>query len=249
MDIKVQDEFIQWIRDIYGSIGEVKVARRKVHKYLGMKLDCLVQGQVSIDMVDYAKSMVEGFPKEHLQGNIASPWNENLFKVHKKSPKLDTAQAELFPTITAQGLFAWKRARPDISPAIAHLTTQVRPPNQDDWDKLVRMIKFLKQTVKDQLTLRANGSGELCWYVDASFAVHSDCRSHTGAVITMSSGTITSISHKQGINTCSSTEAEVVAANEVVGLMLWTNLFLETQGYLIAKNVLFQDNKSAMLLE
>ena len=67
--------------------------------------------------------------------------------------------------------------------------------------------------------------------------------------MTMDKGAITSISCKQGMNTCSSTEAEVVAANEVVGLMLWTNLFLETQGYLIAKNVLFQDNKSAMLLE
>ena len=32
-------------------------------------------------------------------------------------------------------------------------------------------------------------------------------------------------------------------------LMLWTKLFLEAQGYPIAKNVLLQDNKSAILLE
>ena len=88
-----------------------------------MKLDYSVQDQVSTDMVDYVKSMVEGFPKEHLQGKVASPWNENPFKVHKKSPKLDTLKAELFHTATAQGLFACKRARPDISPAIAYLTT------------------------------------------------------------------------------------------------------------------------------
>ena len=74
-------------------------------------------------MVDYVKSMVEGFPNEHLQGKVAIPWNENLFKVQEKSPKLDTAKAELFHTVTAQGLFACKRARPDISPATAYLTT------------------------------------------------------------------------------------------------------------------------------
>ena len=31
--------------------------------------------------------------------------------------------------------------------------------------------------------------------------------------------------------------------------MLWTKLFLEHQGYPVRKNVLFQDNRSAMLLE
>ena len=132
MDTKVQEEFVQWIRDTYGSIGEVTVTQGKVHEYLGMKLDYLVQGQVLIDMVDHMKSMIEGFPKEHLQGKVASPWNENLFKVHEKSHKLNAVQAELFHTVTAQGLFACKRARPNISPAVAYLTTQVRAPNQDD---------------------------------------------------------------------------------------------------------------------
>ena len=39
------------------------------------------------------------------------------------------------------------------------------------------------------------------------------------------------------MNTCSSTEAEVAAADKVVGPMLWTKLFLEAQGYPMAKNV------------
>ena len=51
------------------------------------------------------------------------------------------------------------------------------------------------------------------------------------------------------MNTHSSTEAEVVAADEVVGPMLWTKQFLEAQGYPMKKNILFQDNRSAMLLE
>ena len=64
MDSKVIDEFLQWIKDTYGKIGEVKVTRGKIHDYLGMILDYSVPGQVSIDMCDYVKNMVESFPTD-----------------------------------------------------------------------------------------------------------------------------------------------------------------------------------------
>jgi hypothetical protein len=60
---------------------------------------------------------------------VTSPWNENLFKEQENSPSLSKAMAEKFHTTTAQGLCLCKRARPDISPAIAYLTTRVRNPN------------------------------------------------------------------------------------------------------------------------
>ena len=180
---------------------------------------------------------------------VASPWNEHLFKVDEKSPALSEEDKESFHTKTAQGLFLCKRARPDISPAIAYFTTRVRNPNEDDRRKLSRMMKFLKQTAKDKLTLRSDGSRNLHWHVDASFAVHHDFRSHTGSTLTMGEGVPVHKSNKQGMNTQSSTESEVVAADETVGPMLWTALFLEAQGYHIKKNILYQDNKSAMLLE
>lgn len=99
-----------------------------------------------------------------------------------------------------------------------------------------------KAEAKDKLTLRADGTHTLKWYVDAAFAVHPDFRSHTGGVLTMGDGAITSISRKQGINTRSRTEAEFVAADEVVGSMIWKRLFLEAQGYKITENTLYQDN-------
>jgi hypothetical protein len=67
--------------------------------------------------------------------------------------------------------------------------------------------------------------------------------------MTMGTGAVTSISRKQGMNTCSSTEAKVVAADEVVGAMIWTKLFLKAQGDPVKENILFQDNQSALLLE
>jgi hypothetical protein len=40
-----------------------------------------------------------------------------------------------------------------------------------------------------------------------------------------------------------------VAADEVAGPMLWTKQFLEAQAYPVTRNTLYQDNRSAMLLE
>ena len=87
------------------------------------------------------------------------------------------------------------------------------------------------------------------WHVDASFAVHPDFKSHTGAVMTFGEGAVQSMSRKQKINTSSSTHAELVAADNAVVQILWTKMFLEAQGYPVKRNILYQDNKSAMLLE
>jgi hypothetical protein len=57
------------------------------------------------------------------------------------------------------------------------------------------------------------------------------------------------MSRKQKLNTRSSTEAELVGPDDLSTLILWTKLFMECQGYPIEKNILYQDNKSTILLE
>ena len=51
------------------------------------------------------------------------------------------------------------------------------------------------------------------------------------------------------LNTKSSTDAELVGANDMCVMILWTKLFMEAQGYKVKKNILYQDNKSTNLLE
>ena len=156
---------------------------------------------------------------------------------------MNNEKAEQFHTTVAKGLFLSKRARPDIQTTIAFLCTQVQQPMDTDWFKLVGLIKYLNATRKKDLTLSVDKLSIVKWYVDASFVVHSDYKSHTSATMTLSGGAVQSVSRKQKLNTRSSTEAELVAVDDVMTMVLWTKLFLEEQGYEIEKN------KSAILLE
>jgi hypothetical protein len=163
--------------------------------------------------------------------------------------KLDTKRSEIFHTFVAKGLFLCKRARPDIQQAISVLCTRVKNPNQSDWEKLMKVMKYLNGTRSEFLTLSADDVRVVKWYVDASFAVHPDFKSHTGAVMMLGKGAMQSIARKQKMNVRSSTEGELVAVDDAATMIKWTKLFLEVQGYDVEKNIVYQDNKSAILLE
>ena len=117
-----------------------------------------------------------------------------------------------------------------------------------DWNKLIRMMKYLNGTQDMKLTLSAENLQNIKWYVDASFTVHPDFRSQTGGTMTFGKGVVQSLSNKQKLNTRSSTEAELVGADNVTTQILWMKHFMEAQGYMIEDNILHQDNKSTILL-
>ena len=96
------------------------------------------------------------------------------------------------------------------------------------------------------------GGGDLSvvkWWVDASYACHNDMKGHTGATMFFGRGAVTSASKKQTINTTSTTESKLVGVYNMSPQMMWTEYFLENQGYEVGTSKIYQDNKSAILLE
>jgi hypothetical protein len=74
-------------------------------------------------------------------------------------------------------------------------------------------------------------------------------KSYTGGAMSLGTGVSYGTSKHQKLNTESSTESELVGADDVMPQMLWTLYFLEVQGYKIDDNGMYQDNKSSILLE
>ena len=51
------------------------------------------------------------------------------------------------------------------------------------------------------------------------------------------------------INTRSTCESELVGVSEYLPYNIWSLMFMEQQGYEMTDNIIYQDNKSAILLE
>jgi hypothetical protein len=245
---QVLEDLVDQLNDRYGKIAPLTVTRGTTHDYLGMTLDYGVPGQVTIRMDDYVQDLLDEAPEDML-GTAATPAGEHLFTVTENPTYLDDPDAELFHHLTAKLLFLCKRARPDLQTAVAFLTTRVKRPDVDDYKKLGRVIKYLRGTPDLALTLEADNAHVVKWWADASFAVHTDMRSHTGGTMSLGKGSVFSGSTRQKLNTKSSTEAELVAVDDVMPLVLWTRYFLQAQGYEVKENKVFQDNQSAILLE
>jgi hypothetical protein len=251
VDPKVNNKFLEWLKGKYASdeIGVVKAVRGLRHDYLAMVLDFSSPGVLTLDMTKYVKSMVEDFPLK-LTGVGMFPWTNKLFTVDPKSKTLDDERASIFHTFVMKGMFLCKRARQDIQPGIAFLSTRTSEPTEQDWAKLVKIMLFLKETRNDVTTMKADDTQTIKWHVDAPFAVHKDYKSHTGATMTLGEGVLSSVSTKQKVMSRSSTEAElVVGLDDVISKILWSKLFIEAQGYQVKTTFIYRDNPSAMKLE
>jgi hypothetical protein len=115
--------------------------------------------------------------------------------------------------------------------------------------KLTRVMKYLRASKTLPLTLEADTINIVKWWVDASYGVHTDMKSHTGWAMSLGRGAIYGTSTRQKINTKSSTEAEVVGVSNVLPQVLWTRYILEAQGYGVSNSIVYQDSQSSILLE
>jgi hypothetical protein len=244
----VLDGVLACLNERYGKETPLTVTRGDIHNYLGMTIDYSTDGKVVIRMEDYVENMLGDLP-DNMNGLAVTPAAEHLFKVDSGAEILDTMTSDLFHSTTAKLLFLCKRGRPDIQTPVAFLCTRVIKPDVDDYKKLQRVIRYLRETRTMCLTLEADDLLIIKWWIDASFAVHRDMRSHTGGTLSLGKGSIYSTSTRQKLTTKSSTEAELVAVDDVMPMVLWTRQFLEGQGYEIKDNIVYQDNQSAMLLE
>jgi hypothetical protein len=248
VDSKVNDTIIDLLETEFGKEAPLTITRGRVHDYLGMTLDYTEKGKVKIKMIDYVTKMLAELPEE-MSGEAPTPAGNHLFAVDEKQTKVNEQQAQFFHTYVAKTLFLCKRSRPDLQPAVAFLCTRVKACDMDDYKKLKRMLQFLRATKDEFLTLSATSLHNVRWWIDASYAVHPDMKSHTGGALSLGTGVVYGTSKKQKLNTNSSTESEVVGTHDVMPQVLWTLYFLEAQGFKIDDNILYQDNKSSILLE
>jgi hypothetical protein len=249
VDVQVVDEFITMLEGEFGKKGPLSISRGKVHNYLGMTLDFSKPGSVVVEMFDYIDTMVNDMP-EDMRGSAVTPAANHLFNVNESATKLTTQQSEDFVHLTMQALYLSLRARPDIRTAVSFLNTRLQSPDQDDYKKLTRLLRYLQATRDMPLTLAISDGHGIQWWIDAAHGVHDDMKGHTGGTMSLGHGCPYSTSMKQKLVTRSSTECELVGMHDVLPMVLWVKQFLEAQGMKVeGPTIVHQDNQSAILLE
>ena len=114
---------------------------------------------------------------------IYYPRNDQLFKFDKDSPRLLLEDGDRFPCHIARLLSASKRARANIQVCVTSICTQVKSPREQDYRKLGRFINYWEKAVHLPLLIGADNSVTLIWSIDALFAVHPACKSHSRACL------------------------------------------------------------------
>ena len=186
---------------------------------------------------------------EEITRTATTPATKNLFEIDETSRTLTNKDSEIFHSVVAKLLYVSKRGRLDIQLPIAFLCTRVSCSTEKDWLKLKRVLEYLKGTLDEFLTLGADDIRKMKTWVDASYAVHKDMKSHTGGVVSFGRGAAMSKSSKHKLNTKSSTEAELVGASDYLPYPIWAKKVLEAQGYSLTENIFYQDNQSTIKFE
>ena len=189
VDKKVVDEILKKLEERF---GEVTVTRGKKHTYIGMDIDFLSEGRVSIVMKDHLLECIEAFEAtgESIDHFAVTPAAHNLFEIDATSPILSKEQSELYHHIVAKLLFVCKRARLDVQLPIAFMCSRVSCSTKQDWQKLKRTLSYIKGTIDMPRIISACTFDVLYTYVDASYAPHPDMRSHTGGLMSFGLGDI-----------------------------------------------------------
>jgi hypothetical protein len=133
---------------------------------------------------------------------------------------------------------------------MALLATRVSRYTEHDWEKLVRLLRYVNVTKERGLILRPGRDGIIVKvYIDASYGVHADGKSHSGSCIVVGvTGAVHCKSSKQQIVTKSSAKAELVALSDSASQGLHMRSFIIAQGYECGPMTVYQDNMSTMAL-
>jgi hypothetical protein len=167
------------------------------------------------------------------------------------SPLLGKKDITEYQGMVGSLMYLASQTRPDILYAVCAHARFSRTPTVDNRKGVIRILSYISCTRDLGLKLFSGEGIVLYATVDASYACHTDLKSHTGCTLHLgrNSGSVFSLSKKQTVTADSSTVAELIAAHLAAHEIMWARNFLSELGYpQIKPTTLFEDNMSTISL-
>jgi hypothetical protein len=212
-----------------------------------MTIQRLANGNISVTQEGYINDILKKHKCEQLLKYPPTPASNTLFVIEEHS---DNCNKHDYLSLTMQLMYLARFTRPDILMPVTYLATKSSQPTQSDYSKLLRIVRYLAGTSKIGIVFTPSDM-QPYFYSDASHAIHHDGRGHGG--ITATFGTKNSpflnVSYKLKSQTRSSSESELVTAEEATTYIIWLRCLLQSFNVHLEKpTILFQDNKSTIII-
>jgi histone deacetylase 1/2 len=255
-NLTLMDDVQNMFQKLYGKIT---FNTEKIHNFIGHTLDFSNKSSVKISMISYLQDILND---NNIIKTVTTPATNSLFQADNINVPNNTYNNQQqiidinntvfdkikFHRTVAQLLYLAKRTRPDILLSINYLCTKVQHPVAEDNLKLKRILEYLNGTRELGITLEIKNKIEVSGWIDASYGIHSDRKSHSGVVISLGRGPIFVKSSKQKIIAKSSTEAELIAISDGASQVIWCKDFINYLGYNVKTATIYQDNTSTISL-
>jgi hypothetical protein len=239
-----KDTVDQFIEDFRTYISFDPKLFCPVQKFLGMQIEENDE-YIYVHQKDYIKSIdLLGIKDEFKTEKIPMKSTVNL--------RICEQNNTLPPLLPVSGVLRYvsDRTRPDILTAVGEMSSNGSPhPSDKHVDVAKNILRYVKSTMNDKLTLGGSGPVILKAYSDASYITTGKCKSRLGGCLFLGedSGSIQSFSRNDSTVSHSSCEAEIKAIDLVIKSVLHVRDLLEFLGEEQKdKTVIYTDSKSSI---
>ena len=239
-----QSEVIRIRQQLDKTYPGMKYMTGKNLKYLNMEIDVHTSTNrcISVTLLKYTQDLLDDYKITNKQ---LYPTSRHFLQ------RNDNDLTNKFESLSLlmKLMYLAKRTRPDILFVCSYMSTFNQNPTINDMQVLTHLLEYLNGTKNYGIRFSSNIIKLYC-YADSSYALHEDCKSHTGIIFSIgeNSSPIFTMSKKQKLITESSTEAELVALHAGGKIAIWLLRLLSSIGFDVTPVIIFQDNMSTITL-
>ena len=207
----------------------------------------MLDKRARVTMDGYVRELIlsEGANK---RAGALTPAKPDMNHVDTSSPRLGDKERERFHTVVAKLLYLTHRVKPEMMLAVNFLCTRVKEATVQDRSKLDRVLSYVFQTECTGIVLGGANTNQVVGMIDAAFGTDGEMKSRSGMAIFLGKSMILAKATKQKCVSRNVAEAELTALSDNDNSVLHCNAFLEGQGLVMKKPIIYQDNQAVIAL-
>lgn len=211
--------------------------------FLGIKIERDMERKIIyLNQQNYLKTILNRFNMESCKP-VDIPLDTKFKIVKQKEENFNKPYRNLIGCL----MYAMLGTRPDLCVSISFLSRAQNEPNEQMWNCLKRVLRYIQGTLHMQLVFKCNHTVVLEGYSDANWGGDEDCTSTTGYLFKVFGSTVSWATQKQITPALSSAEAEYMALSAAVCEALWLEkLLIDLCFENVTSITMFEDNQSCI---